>query len=166
MSRVQKSCLVCDSRKLNNAFVLQASGSHTYAKSVEYPQPLFWMSDVFIGMGGSLFNYWPQMNGRRMRLHFYIWVSVPVSNSICWHWGNELSSSHSGRFFLVITSGAHSVHHLHWCGDLRFRKWMYCILSALKNGCIRKDIQGKVNLEVGGINHPSSNFWQLLVTLI
>lgn len=53
MSRVQKSCLVCDSRKLNNAFVLQASGSHTYAKSLEYPQPLLGMSDVFIGMRGN-----------------------------------------------------------------------------------------------------------------
>lgn len=135
MSRVQKSCLVCDSGKLNNAFVLQAAGSHTSAES-ENPQPLFWMLDVFIGKWGNLFNYWPQMKGMRMKLQFSTWISVLVSSNICWYWEQWIIIPEFQRSFWVIISVAHSTSCLHQNGDLRFIKQMYCILRVLKNGSI------------------------------
>lgn len=131
----KKSCLVCDSGELNNAFVLRASGSYAYTKS-EYPQAPFVNLDVFIGKWGNLFNYWPEMNGMRMKLHFFpIWISVPVSSSICWYREPWIIIPEFQSSFWIITSGIHSVaSYLHQNGDLRFVKQMDCILRALKNG--------------------------------
>lgn len=65
----KKSCWVCDSRELNNAFVLRASGSYTKS---EYPPAPFVNLDVFIGKWGNLFNYWPEVDVMRMKLYFFL----------------------------------------------------------------------------------------------
>lgn len=155
----KKSCLVCDSGELNNAFVLRASGSYTKS---EYPQAPFVKLDVFIGKWGNLFNYWPEMNVMRMKLHFFLFEFLFLSPAA--FAGTEICELPSQNFRVLFESLSVAsillASYLHQNGDLRFVKQKDCFLRALKNGSMTeakltwKCLALPVKVPVSG--HPQS----------
>lgn len=152
MSRVQKSCLVCDSGELNNAFVPRASGS--YQNQNTHKPPLWiWMSSLE-SEEICLITDLKWMSWGWSCISFYLNLSVPVSSSICWYWDLWIIIPEFQSSFWIITSSIHSV------VPLSPSKWRFkiCKSKRIVSWGLEKweHDRGKINWKVPGIACESS----------